>query len=112
QDWVGRACGRHLLVQTPFEGHNQSYVGLPISQVPFRRMDVEKLPEFFDWAGYEPGARPSAEQLAADLVRWDEARERLTAPGRQALQGSYRTRVAAAAQTAQHLAAWEGSVRA
>jgi hypothetical protein len=57
------------------------YVALPLTHVPLRRVDIERLPEFFWWAGYEPRARINRSALDQDLTAWCLVAGRLTTNG-------------------------------
>jgi hypothetical protein len=88
------------------ESSSKRYVAYPLAHVPLRQIDVEKLPEFFATAGYEPGSRVSHDKINADLNRLDCA---FSKPGRAALNDSRRK--AAITEIAQELECWDGSVK-
>jgi hypothetical protein len=83
------------------------FVALPLTHVPLRRVDIERLPDFFVWAAYEPGARIQREKLDQDLSRWSLGRSVFTIAGMAALADERRRAVLA--QVAIELQAWDGS---
>jgi hypothetical protein len=105
-EWLAGSAGRRLAMPGPDVGLRR-YVALPLTHVPLRRMDIEKLPEFFAWAGYEPGARVSAGALEPSFIRWAESRSVLSRAGATAVRDQRRPSVVA--QVAQELEAWDGS---
>src|SRR5262249_8264987 len=66
--WLRDAHRRSLAM--PNENVVRRFVALPLTHVPLRQVDVERLSEFFDWAGYEPGQRMASARLEAHLLRW------------------------------------------
>jgi hypothetical protein len=88
------------------ESNSKRYVAYPLAHVPLRKIDVEKLPEFFATAGYEPESRVSHDKINADLNRLDYA---FSKPGRAALNDSRRK--VAITEIAQELECWDGSVK-
>lgn len=85
------------------------FVAYPLCHVPLRQLDVEKLPEFFDWARLEPGSRVGSSEVSAALGRWATGRGVLSRAGEQAINDERREAVAA--QVALELEAWDGSSR-
>jgi len=85
------------------------FIAYPLCHVPLRQLDVEKLPEFFDWARLEPGSRVGPSEIAEGLRRWATGRGFLSMAGEQALNDERREAVAA--QVALELEAWDGSSR-
>lgn len=83
------------------------FVALPLTHVPLRQVDIERLPDFFDWVGYEPGERVPIEKVSVDLIQWARARGGFTVSGMDAL-GDDR-RAAVLAQIAHELECWDGS---
>jgi hypothetical protein len=88
------------------ESNSKRYVAYPLAHVPLRQIDVEKLPEFFATAGYEPESRVSHDKINADLNRLDYA---FSKPGRAALNDSRRK--VAIIEIAQELECWDGAVK-
>lgn len=88
------------------ESNSKRYVSYPLAHVPLRQIDVEKLPQFFATAGYEPESRVSHDKINADLNRLDYA---FSKPGRAALNDSRRK--VAITEIAQELECWDGSVK-
>jgi hypothetical protein len=104
--WLAESSGRRLAMPGPDVGLRR-YVALPLTHVPLRRMDIEKLPEFFAWTGYEPGARVAASDLEPSFIQWVESRSVLSRAGTAAVRDQRRLSVVA--QVAQELEAWDGS---
>ena len=75
-EWLWRLLGRWVAETTaanlPFPEHPgvRRFIALPLAHVPLRRIDTEKLPDFFLWAGYEPNSRVNAETIQRDLLAW------------------------------------------
>lgn len=88
------------------ESNNKRYVAYPLAHVPLRQIDVEKLPEFFAKAGYEPECRVSHDKINADLNRLDYA---FSKPGKAALKDN--RRMVAITEIAQELECWDGAVK-
>ena len=86
------------------------YVAYPLIHVPLRQLDLEKLPRFFEWAGYSAGTSASPQRLAADLRRWSDTyqSQSLSQAGRDALADARSAAVVAQVQS--ELRAWDGSV--
>lgn len=104
--WLDREHGRQMAMPGPDVGLRR-YVALPLTHVPLRQVDIERLPDFFDWAGYEAGERVPIERIDADLSKWARVRDALTNAGIDAL-GDERRR-AVLAQIAHELECWDGS---
>lgn len=104
--WLRTEKGRRLAVPGPDVGFRR-FVALPLTHVPLRRVDIERLPEFFDWAGYKPGARIARSRLDQDLARWSLGRSLFTNAGMAALADERRHAVLA--QVAHELESWDGS---
>lgn len=84
----------------------KKYIAFPLNHVPLRQVDIEKLPEFFVWAGYTPRQIVSTNKLEADISRWGNCYFTLT--GRQALADK---RIKAViAQVNNELELWDGAV--
>ena len=103
--WLGEK-GRRLAMPGPAAGLRR-FVALPLMHVPLRRVDIERLPEFFGWAGYEPGARIVRSKLDQDLAKWSMGRSVFTNAGMAALADD--RRAAVLAQVAHELESWDGS---
>lgn len=103
--WL-REKGRRLAMPGPAAGLRR-FVALPLMHVPLRRVDIERLPEFFGWAGYEPGARIARSKLDEDLANWSLGRSVFTNAGMAALADDRRGAVLA--QVAHELESWDGS---
>lgn len=103
--WLDREHGRRLAMPSGDAGLRR-YVALPLTHVPLRRVDIERLPDFFDWACYEPGARISQATLDADLTRWSRGRGVFTNAGMAALADE--RRAAVLAQAGHELESWDG----
>lgn len=106
RDWIAqRRCGR-LVVPGPETGHRR-FVGLPLAHVPLRSLDVEKLPDFFVWAGYQPSSEVTHERLVGDFARWVRARGALTPTGVAAFADARRPAVLAEIRA--ELDSWDGT---
>lgn len=84
------------------------YIAYPLAHVPLREVDIERLPQFFDTNGYEPGARAPLDHLAYDLYDASGPWRYLTEAGRSALEDRYR-RPFVVRQVAHELDRWDGS---
>ena len=103
--WLARRDLR-LPVPAPEAGGHR-FVGLPLAHVPLRSLDIDKLPNFFFWASYQPSSEVTAERLADDFARWVRARGVLTAAGVAAFADARRSAVLA--QIRAELDAWDGT---
>ena len=84
------------------------FIAYPLAHVPLRQLDLEKLPAFFEWAGYSSENLPSTERLEDDLRRWDQSYGSFSNAGQKALNDS---RVGAVlTQVRSELRAWDGVV--
>lgn len=107
KSWLKQKAGARLVLPG-VEAGIRRFVALPLAHVPLRCLDIEKLPNFFDWACYPPRGRVPVERLRGDLLRWDRARSMLTRTGSSALTDE---RLAAVlAQTASELESWDGTL--
>jgi len=106
--WLKREHRRQLAMPGPDVGVRR-YVALPLTHVPLRQVDIERLPDFFDWAGYEPGGRVSIERIDADLSKWARSGAAFTNAGMDALADERRQAVLV--QIAHELECWDGSHR-
>ena len=105
-NWLCEAHGRQLAMPKSDVGFRR-FVALPLAHVPLRSLDIEKLPVFFSWAGYQPGARVRHDRLLADMKRWQQSRNMLTRTGTGALYDDRSSSVSA--QVSAELEAWDGS---
>jgi hypothetical protein len=104
--WFEREHRMSIAMPGPDAGLRR-YVALPLTHVPLREVDIERLPDFFDWAGYEPGEQVAIERINADLVQWTRARRPFTVSGMEAIADDRRPAVLA--QIAHELECWDGS---
>lgn len=104
--WLTDKTGACLATPGPDAGMRR-FVALPLMHVPLRRLDIEKLPSFFAWAGYAAGSKLPDNRLLYDLDSWSRSYASLSSAGIAAL-GDER-RHAVVSQVTQELAAWDGS---
>lgn len=104
--WVRAERNRRLALPGPEAGLRR-FVALPLTHVPLRRVDIERLPGFFFWAGYEPGARIARGKLDQDLASWSLGPAPFTNAGMAALRDERRPAVLA--QVAHELESWDGA---
>lgn len=104
--WLDREHGLQLAMPGSDVGLRR-FVALPLTHVPLRQVDIERLPDFFDWGGYEPGARASTERINTDLFKWARVRGAFTKAGMDALADD--RRLAVLAQVSHELECWDGS---
>jgi hypothetical protein len=105
-DWISKKTGCSLVL--PQGSAQKRFIAYPFTHVPLRQLDLEKLPDFFEWAGYSSEIAPSPERLEDDLRRWDEIYGSFSNAGQQALNDS---RVGAVlTQVRSELRAWDGVV--
>lgn len=104
--WLREEKGRRLAMPGPDVGLRR-FVALPLTHVPLRCVDIERLPEFFAWSGYEPVARIPRQKLDLDLSSWSLGRSVFTNAGMSALADD--RRAAVLAQIAHELESWDGS---
>ncbi len=81
---------------------------IPLSHVPLRQIDLNKLPKFFSSFSYLPGSRTSRFQLERDFRRWLDASSHLTVSGVAAFRDE-RSGVVMT-QVVQEIEAWDGLV--
>lgn len=105
-NWLDENHGQRLVMPGTEIGLRR-FVALPLAHVPLRCLDIEKLPTFFGWAGYEPQSRVQRDELFADLRLWQETRNALTQTGAQALFDDRSDAVIA--QVSAELESWDGS---
>ena len=103
--WLVRNFARRLA--RPDMNTPRPYIAFPLAHVPLRQVDIERLPQFFEAHGYEPGMRPSMGRLAFDLVERSGPWPHLTESGQKALQDSGR-RDLVVRQVAHELEHWDG----
>jgi hypothetical protein len=106
--WLKGEHNRQLAMPGPDVGVRR-YVALPLTHVPLRQVDIERLPDVFGYAGYEPGGRVAIERLDADLTRWVRSGGSFTNAGMAALRDE--RRLAVLVQVAHELECWDGSHR-
>lgn len=106
RDWLAQRRGCRLVVPAPETGHRR-FVGLPLAHVPLRSLDIEKLPDFFVWAGYQPSSEVTHERLVGDFARWVRARGALTPTGVAAFADARRPAVLAEIRA--ELDSWDGT---
>lgn len=104
--WLERNYDQALALPGPDAGLRR-YIAYPLRHVPLRQVDIEKLPQFFDWAGLEPGSKAEAAFLAEAFERWASGRGILSRAGHSALADERRPAVEV--QLALELGAWDGS---
>lgn len=106
QNWLHKEHGRQFIMPRS-DGRFRRFVALPFAHVPLRSLDIEKLPSFFVWAGYQPGGRVRRDRLLSDLQRWQQSKNMLTPTGAESLSDD---RVdAVVAQVSAELESWDGS---
>ena len=103
--WLKVRHGRRLAQPDP--NTSKRIIAQPFAHVRLREVDLERLPQFFETHGYEPGDRVLMERLAYDLVDGTGAWRGLTQTGQKALEDPYR-RAFVVRQVAQELERWDG----
>lgn len=103
--WLKATYGRELAA--PDAAGIRRYVAYPFAHVPLREVDIERLPQFFDAYGYEPGARAPLDRLAYDLYEASGPWRHLTESGQSALKDRHR-RPFVVRQVAHELERWDG----
>ncbi|WP_434425946.1 hypothetical protein [Nannocystis pusilla] len=103
--WSKAQFGRELAA--PDAVGVRRYVAYPLAHVPLRQVDIERLPQFFDTFGYEPGARVPLDRLAYDLYEASGPWRHLTDAGQNALTDRHR-RPFVVRQVAHELERWDG----
>jgi len=104
--WLESSHDRHLFLPGPETGVRR-YVALLLANVPLRRLDIEKLPDFFEWAGLEPGSNVDGEALAEAFQRWASSSGLVSQTGLQAIADERRSAVES--QLIKELTSWDGS---
>ena len=105
-NWLHEVHGKRLATPRGDVGFRR-FVALPLAHVPLRSLDVDKLPAFFSWAGYQPGGRVRHDRLLADLKQWQQSTNMLTPTGAGALSDDRSASVLA--QVSAELESWDGS---
>lgn len=105
--WLCRTYGKRLVLPTT-ENPTRRYVSFALAHVPLRTVDIDRLPSFFSWAGYDPGEHIAAARLESDLQEWLERQQTLTGPAVAAFGDLRRTAVLA--QVSHELECWDGSL--
>lgn len=105
RDWLAKRDLR-LALPSPEDG-TRRFVGLPLAHVPLRSLDIEKLPAFFVWAGYQPSSEVTADRLAGDFARWVRSKAALTPAGVAAFADARRNAVLAEIRA--ELDSWDGT---
>jgi hypothetical protein len=105
-DWISR--NRGLALALPQGKPQKRYIAYPLAHVPLRQLDLEKLPAFFDWAGYSADVLPLPDRIEDDFRRWDQSYDSLSEAGKAAI-GDNRL-PAVIAQIRSELRAWDGLV--
>jgi hypothetical protein len=106
RDWLAQSGARQLAMPAA-EAGSRRFVGLPLAHVPLRSLDIEKLPDFFVWAGYQPSSEVPTERLGDDFARWVRARNALTPTGVAAFSDA--RRAAVLAEIRSELESWDGT---
>jgi hypothetical protein len=104
--WLEGRTGRTLALPGPDPGPRR-HIAYPLSHVPLRQVDIEKLPDFFDWAGLEPGSKANPAFLGEAFQHWASARGSISRTGESAIADERRPAVEA--QLSLELEAWDGS---
>lgn len=104
-NWLSQTYERRLAMPKGDVGLRR-FVALPLAHAPLRSLDIEKLPAFFSWAGYQPGVRARHDHIIAGLKRWQRSKNMLTQIGADALYDDRSSAVAA--QASAELEAWDG----
>ena len=97
-----------MALALPQGNPQKRYIAYPLAHVPLRQLDLEKLPAFFDWAGYSADALPPPDRIEDDFRRWDQSYDSLSEAGKAAV-GDNRL-PAVIAQIRSELRAWDGLV--
>jgi len=105
-DWIEKRG--HVTLALPDPGTQRPYVAYPLAHVPLRQLDLQKLPFFFDWAGYPAGSTVTAARISDDLKQWADIYGTLSQAGRAALNDE--RSAAVVYQARNELRAWDGSV--
>jgi len=103
--WVQRSRRRALKLPDAASGTHR-FIGYPLAHVPLRRLDVEKLPDFFLWARCDAHGTAHHDRLLDDLSRWSPTR--FSRSGCSALSDGRANTVVE--QAALELKSWDGAV--
>jgi hypothetical protein len=104
--WLERQSNQALALPGPEPGLRR-FIAYPLGHVPLRQVDIEKLPDFFDWAGLEPASKADPAFLGDAFRRWAAARGLVSRAGEQSIEDERRPAVES--QLALELEAWDGS---
>lgn len=104
--WLHENYERQL--PEPASGPARPYVAQPLAHVPLRKVDLDRLPQFFEAHDYEPGSAAPTERLRYDLFDRAGPCRLFTSAGRNALEDPKR-RPFVVRQVAQELERWDGS---
>jgi hypothetical protein len=104
--WLSRERGRRLAMPHENAGPRR-FLALPLTHVPLREVDIERLPTFFDWARCAPGKHVASDALNTALLQWVRSYGGFTRAGNDALVDDRKSAVIA--QVTQELASWDGS---
>jgi hypothetical protein len=105
-NWISKKKGWSLVL--PQGNVQKRFIAYPLAHVPLRQLDLEKLPTFFEWAGYSSEIQPTMERLEDDLRKWDQSYGSFSSAGRDALNDG--RMVAVLAQVRSELRSWDGLV--
>lgn len=97
-DWTEQ---RLVLARTRY----RRYEAYPIAHAGLRKVDLERLPDFFDWATYAPGSSVALERITTDFVTWLSLSPTLTTRGIEACREQQE---AVVQQIAVELKSWSG----
>ena len=103
--WLVERYGRRLAAPNP--ALVRKYVAYPFAHVPLRQVDIDRLPQFFEAYGYEPGSRAPMDRLAYNLFEGAGPWRYFTESGQSALRDPHR-RPFAVRQVAHELERWDG----
>lgn len=96
---------KNLLLAMPEANTAQTYIAFPLTHVPLRQVDIEKLPDFFAWAGYTRGQIAPINKLEVDIKKWGSSYFTIT--GKKALND--KRLKAVIAQVNNELELWDGA---
>jgi hypothetical protein len=105
-DWISKQTGWSLVL--PQGNIHKRFIAYPLAHVPLRQLDIEKLPTFFESAGYSSEMPPTLERMEDDLGRWNQAYGSFSSAGCDAFNDG--RKAAVLAQVRSELRAWDGLV--
>ena len=105
--WVGEHTEARLAL--PTDPGVRRFIALPLTHAPLRKMDIEKLPDFFASTGYEPRSKVELNLLERDLLAWARSGSQLSVAGTAAVADDRLEAVTA--QVALELESWDGTSR-